>query len=103
MPARRAVDAAGAGRGRAAPDAFVRARAVAVLARGGMDTPRTVGRRAAPLTVLLIVTMLVLPRRTVNTARSVARRPAMPAFRTHFKHPSLVRFATLYKKNPKSG
>lgn len=98
MPARGAVDAAGAGRGRTAPDALVRARAVAVLARGGMDTPRTVGRRAAPLAVLLIVTMLVLPRRAVDAPRSVARRPAMPAFRTHFKLPSPVRFATLYKK-----
>ena len=93
------MDAAGAVRGRAAPDALVRARAVAVLARGGMDTPRTVGRRATPLAVLLIVTMLVLPRRTVNTARAVTCRPAMPAFRTHFKLPSLVRFATLYQKS----
>ena len=54
MPARGAVDAAGAGRGRATPDALVRARAVAVLARRGVNAPRP-----------------------------VARRPAMPAFRTH--------------------
>ena len=56
---------------------------MAVLARGGMDTPRTVGRRAAPLAVLLVVTMLVLPRRAVDATRPVARRPAMSAFRTH--------------------
>ena len=66
MPARGTVDAAGAGRGRAAPDAFVRARAVAVLARRGVNAPRTVGRRAAPLAVLLVVTMLVLPRWAVD-------------------------------------
>ena len=83
MPARRAVDAAGAGRGRATPDALVRARAVAVLARRGMDAARTVRRRAAPLAVLLVVTMLVLPRRAVDATRPVARRPAMSAFRTH--------------------
>ena len=83
MPARGAVDAAGAGRGRATPDALVRARAVAVLARRGVNAPRTVGRRAAPLAVLLVVTMLVLPRRAVDATRPVARRPAMSAFRTH--------------------
>ena len=43
MPAGRAVDATGAGRGRAAPDALVRAGAVAVLARRGMDTTEAVG------------------------------------------------------------
>ena len=83
MPARGAVDAAGAGRGRAAPDALVRARAVAVLARRGVNAPRTIGRRAAPLAVLLVVTMLVLPRGAVDTTRTVARRPTMSAFRTH--------------------
>ena len=83
MPARGAVDAAGAGRGRATPDALVRARAVAVLARRGMDAARTVRRRTAPLAVLLVVTMLVLPRRAVDATRPVARRPAMSAFRTH--------------------
>ena len=37
-----AVDAAGAVGGGAAPDALVGARAMAVLARGGVDAPRTI-------------------------------------------------------------
>ena len=78
-----AVDAARAVRSRAAPDALVRARAMAVLACRRMNAPQTVGRRATPLAVLLIVTMLVLPRRTVNATQSIACRAAMSAFRTH--------------------
>ena len=77
------MDATGAVRGRAAPDALVRAGAMAMLARRGMNAARAVGRRAAPLAVLLVVTMLVLPRGAVDTTRTVARRPTMSAFRTH--------------------
>ena len=54
MLAGRAVDAAGAVGGGAAPDALVAAGAVAVLARGGVDA-----------------------------SRAVARAPAISAFRTH--------------------
>ena len=42
MLAGRAVDAAGAVGGGAAPDALVGAGAVAVLARRGVDAPRTI-------------------------------------------------------------
>ena len=42
MLAGRAVDAAGAVGGGATPDALVGARAVAVLARRGVDAPRTI-------------------------------------------------------------
>ena len=38
----RAVDAARAVGGRAAPDALVGARAMTVFARGGVDAPRTI-------------------------------------------------------------
>ena len=47
MLAGRAVDAAGAVGGGAAPDALVGARTVAVLARRGVDAPRTIVRAAA--------------------------------------------------------
>ena len=83
MPAGGAVGTAEAGRGRAAPDALVRARAVAVLARRGMGAPEAIGRRAAPLAVLLVVTVLVLLRRAVAASEAVTRRTAMSAFRTH--------------------
>ena len=83
MPPGRAVDAAGAVRGRTAPDALVRAGAVAMLARRGMDTARAVGRRAAPLAVLFVVTVLMLARRAVNATRTITNRTAMSAFRTH--------------------
>ena len=63
MLAGRAVDATGAVGGGAAPDALVAARAVAVLARGGVDAPRAIARRAAPLAVLLVVAVFMLPRR----------------------------------------
>ena len=88
MPPSGAVDATGAVRGRAAPDALVRARAVAVLALRGMDAPRAVGQRTAPLAVLLVITMFVLARRAVNAPRTITRRPAISAFRTH-SFPSL--------------
>ena len=71
MPAGGAVDAAGAARSRAAPDALVRAGSVTVLARRGMNATRTITRRAAPFAVLLIVTMLVLLRLAVSATRSV--------------------------------
>ena len=58
-----AVDAAGAVGGGTAPDALVGAGAVAVLARGGVDTPRTIARRAAPFAVLLVIAVFMLPRR----------------------------------------
>ena len=83
VPAGRAVDAAGAIRGRTAPNALVRAGAMTVLARGRMDATRPVGRRTAPLAVLLVVTMLVLLRRAVDATRTITRRTAMPAFRAH--------------------
>ena len=63
MLAGRAVDATGAVGGGATPDALVAPGAVAVLARGGVDAPRTIARRAAPFAVLLVVAVLVLPRR----------------------------------------
>ena len=47
MLAGRAVVAAGAVGGGAAPDAFVAARAVAVLARGRMDATQAVARASA--------------------------------------------------------
>ena len=56
------MDASGAGGGGAAPDALVRAGAVAVLARGRVDAGGAIGRRAAPFAVLFVVAMLVLPR-----------------------------------------
>ncbi len=62
MPSGRAVNAAGAIRGGAAPDALVGAGAVAVLSRGRVDATGTVARRAAPFAVLLVVAMLVLLR-----------------------------------------
>ena len=83
MPPGWAVDAAGAVRGRAAPDALVRAGAVAMLPRRAMDAARTVGRRTAPLAVLLVVTMFVLLRRAVDTTRTITRRTTMSAFCTH--------------------
>ena len=57
----RAVDAAGAVGGGAAPDALVAAGAVAMLARGGVDAGGTVARGAAPFAVLLVVAVFVLP------------------------------------------
>ena len=83
MLAGRAVDAAGAVGGGAAPDALVAAGTVAVLARRGVDTSRAVARRAAPFTVLLVVAMLVLPRGRVDASRAVARASTVSAFRTH--------------------
>ena len=79
----RAVVAAGAVGGGAAPDALVAAGAVAVLARGGRDAAGAVARRAAPLAVLLVVAMFVFPRRRMDTARAVACATAVSAFRTH--------------------
>ena len=79
----RAVDAAGAVGGGAAPDALVAAGAVAVLARGRVDAARAIARRAAPLAVLLVVAVLMLPRGRMDAARAVARTSAISAFRTH--------------------
>ena len=79
----RAVDAAGAVGGGAAPDALVAAGAVAVLARGRVDAARAIARRAAPLAVLLVVAVLVLPRGRMDTARAVARASAVSAFCAH--------------------
>ena len=79
----RAVNAARAIGGGAAPDALVAAGAVTVLARGGMDASGTITRRAAPLAVLLVVAMFVLPRGRMDTARAVACATAVSAFRIH--------------------
>ena len=91
MLAGRAVDAAGAVGGGAAPDALVAAGAVAVLARGRVDATRTIARRAAPLAVLLVVAVLVLSCRTMYAARTVARASAVSAFRTHILPPMVYR------------
>ena len=58
----RAMDAAGAVGGGAAPDALVGAGAMAVLASRRVDASGTVARRSAPFAVLLVVAVLVLPR-----------------------------------------
>ena len=58
----RAVDAAGAVRCGAAPDALVGAWAVTMLLRRRIDAAGTVAGRAAPFAVLLVVAVLVLPR-----------------------------------------
>ena len=83
MPAGRAVEAAGAVGGRAAPDALVRAGSMPMLARGRMEAARAVGRRTAPLAVLLVVPMLMLARGRVNAPAPIARRSAMSTFSCH--------------------
>ena len=83
MPSGRAVDAAGAIRGGAAPDALVGAWAVAVLARGRVDAAGAVARATAPFAALLVVAMLMLARGGMDAARAVARAAAVSAFRTH--------------------
>jgi len=83
MPSRRRMRTARAVRGRAAPDALVRARPMPVLARRAMRTPRAVARRPAPFAMPLVVSVLVLPRRTMRTTRTIARRIAMPASCAH--------------------
>ena len=87
MLAGRAVDAAGAIGGRAAPDALVAAGAVAVLARWRVNAPRAVTLRTTPLAVLLVVTVLMLSRRRVNTSRAIARTSAVSTFRAHVLPP----------------
>ena len=83
VPSGGAVDAAGAIRGGAAPDALIATWAVAVLARGRVDATRAVARRTAPFAVLFVVAVLVLARGGMDAARAVARAPAVSAFRTH--------------------
>ena len=83
MPPGRAVVAAGAVGGGAAPDALVAAWAVAVLLRGRMVAARAVARRAAPFAMLLVVAMLVLAGGAVVAAASVACASAVSAFRAH--------------------
>ena len=58
----RTVDAAGAVGGGAAPDAFVGAGAMAVLASWRVDASGTVARRTAPFAVFLVIAVFVLPR-----------------------------------------
>ena len=84
MLAGRAVDAAGAVGGGAAPDALVAAGAVAMFLRGRMIAARAVGGRAAPFAMLLIVAMLVLLRWAVITTATIIRTSAMSTFRAHF-------------------
>ena len=79
----RAVVAAGAVGGGAAPDALVAAGTVAVLLRGRMVAARAVARRAAPFAMLLVVAMLVLAGGAVVAAASVACASAVSAFRAH--------------------
>ena len=79
----RAVVAAGAVGGGAAPDALVAARAVAMLLRGRMVASRAVARRAAVFAMLLIVAMLVFASRAVVTAAPIACASAVSAFRAH--------------------
>ena len=57
------MDAAEAGGSGSTPDALVGAGAVAMLARGRVDTAQAIARRAAPFAVLLVIAVLVLPRR----------------------------------------
>ncbi len=83
MLAGRAVDAAGAVGGGAAPDALVAARAVAMLLRGRMIASRAVARRAAVFAMLLVVAMLVFAGGAVVTAAAVTRASAVSAFRAH--------------------
>ena len=56
------MDAAASIGGAAAPDALVRAWAVAVLARGAVDAAGAVARRAAPLAMFLVIAVLVFAR-----------------------------------------
>ena len=79
----RAVVAAGAVGGGAAPDALVAAGAVAVLFRGGIVAARAVARRTAPFAVFLVVAVLMLASGRMIAARAVARRSAMSAFSAH--------------------
>ena len=83
MLAGRAVVAAGAVGGGAAPDALVAAGAVAVLLRGGVVAARTIARRSAPFAVFLVIAVLVLPRRRMDASRTVGRGSAVSAFCTH--------------------
>ena len=79
----RAVVAAGAVGGGAAPVALVATGAVAVLLRGRMVAARTVARRAAVFAMLLVVAMLVFAGGAVVTAAAVTRASAVSAFRAH--------------------
>ena len=79
----RRIDAAGTVRRRAAPNALVRAGAVAVYLVGRVYAAMAVACAAAPLAVLLVVTMLVDLVRTVDAAMAVARAAAMPTFTRH--------------------
>ena len=83
VAARRRIDAAGAVRRRAAPDALVSAGAMPVYLVGGVYAAAPVTRAAAPLAVLFVVAMLVDLVRTVDAAMSVARAAAMPTFARH--------------------
>ena len=83
MLAGRAVIAAGAVGGGAAPDALVAAGTVAVLLRGRMVAARAVARRATVFAMLLVVAMLVFAGGAVVTAAAVTRASAVSAFRAH--------------------
>ena len=87
---RRRIDAAGAIRRRAAPNALVSARAVPMRLVGGVDAAAPVACAAAPLAVLLVVAMLVGLVRTVDAAPAIARTAAMPTFASHFRTPFAV-------------
>ena len=79
----RAVVAAGAVGGGAAPDALVGAGAVAVLFRRRVVAARAVARRTAPFTVLFVIAVFMFPRGRMDTCRAVARATAISAFRAH--------------------
>ena len=81
----RRVDAAGAVRRRAAPDALVPARTMPVYLVRGVDAAMAVARAAAPLAVLFVVTVLVDLVRTVYAAVPVACAAAMSAFARHLQ------------------
>ena len=84
MPPSRAVVAARAVGGGAAPDALVAAGAVAVLLRGRMVAARAVARRAAVFAMLLVIAMFMLAGGAVVTAASIARASAVSAFHSHY-------------------
>ena len=79
----RRVDAAGAVRRRAAPNALVRTGAVSVYLVWRVYAAMAVTCATAPLAVLFVVAMLVNLVWTVDAAMAVARAAAMPTFTRH--------------------
>ena len=80
---RRRIDATCTVRRRAAPNALVRAGAVAVYLVGRVYAAMAVACATAPLAVLFVVAMLVNLVWTVDAAVAVARAAAMPTFTRH--------------------